>query len=149
MYCSCIMWKYVVSGLQKWTFMQMCNLLGMTKCWNSKTSSCVQRNMLPASGSLNKLYVTSTLDNADRFSNMLVSFTSWTHHNGCKIVHWVQTVSRTGAVRITRVIPKVMRNVAYLATLQHQTIEYRLVGGVNYCHSFEWGMASVACITWP
>jgi len=33
--------------------------------------------------------------------------------------------------------PKVMNNVASLATPQHQTIEYRLVGGANYCHIFE------------
>ena len=37
----------------------------------------------------------------------------------------------------TRVIPKVMSNVAQLATLQHQMIEYRLVGDANYCHIFE------------
>jgi len=33
--------------------------------------------------------------------------------------------------------PKVMNNVASLATPQHQTIEYHLVGGANYCHIFE------------
>jgi hypothetical protein len=37
----------------------------------------------------------------------------------------------------TRVILKVMSNVAYLATLQHKAIEYRLVGGANYFHIFE------------
>ena len=37
----------------------------------------------------------------------------------------------------TRVIPKVMINVAQLATLQHQTIEDRLVDDANYCHIFE------------
>jgi hypothetical protein len=34
----------------------------------------------------------------------------------------------------TSVILKVMSNVAQLATLQYQTIEYRLVGGAKYCH---------------
>ena len=37
----------------------------------------------------------------------------------------------------TRVIPKVTSNVAKWATLQHQTIEYRLVGDANYCRIFE------------
>ena len=36
-----------------------------------------------------------------------------------------------------RVIQKVMSNVVQLATLQHQTTEYRLVGSTNYCHIFE------------
>jgi len=48
----------------------------------------------------------------------------------------------------TRVIPKVMSTVTQLATLQHQTIEYCLVGGASCCHIFEWGIASVACIMW-
>jgi hypothetical protein len=38
---------------------------------------------------------------------------------------------------ITKVIPKVMSDVAWLATLQNQMIEYRLVGGANFCHVFE------------